>query len=65
MFQKKINLKPETPDSAYTKMCNFMEKQGVFVACGSCDEKWIIGKWEDELDFLAWYSALAGAKTNV
>lgn len=54
MYQKQIKLKPETPDSTYTDLCDIMQKQDVFVACGSCDDKWILGKWENEMDFAAW-----------
>jgi len=39
MVIKRIGLKPETKDVDYTKICNLMEKQGVFVSCGSCDDK--------------------------
>ena len=58
MFLKKIVLKPETKDHIYTSLCNKMEKQGVFKACGSCDDKWIIGQWEDVVDFFAWCVAM-------
>lgn len=60
MFIKKIVLKPETQDHIYTKICNRMEKQGVFMACGNCDDKWIMGKWDDEVDFFAWCVAMDG-----
>lgn len=54
MFQKKIVLKNDTPDATYTKMCNMMEEQGFFVACGDSEDKWILGSWESETEFLAW-----------
>jgi len=57
MIKQQIQLKNETPDSEYTKFCNMCEKDGVFVACGNCDDKWIIVKFEDELDQLAWLTA--------
>ena len=57
MFQKKIILKKKTKMSIYTNLCNKMERQGNFVACGSGDDKWIIGKWKDGLDFAAWLVA--------
>jgi hypothetical protein len=53
----KIKIKQNTPDRTYTKLCNRMTKQKVFVACGNCDDKWIIGEWEDVVDYLAWYCA--------
>ena len=58
MFTKQIVLKQATQDRVYTKLCNIMEKQGVFMACGSCDDKWVMGKWENEIDFLAWCVAM-------
>jgi len=61
MFTKKITLKPATQNHIYTTLCNKMEEQGVFIACGSCDDKWIKGKWEDEVDFLAWCVAMGMA----
>ena len=59
MYKKQITLKPDTPDATYTAMCNMMEKQGVFVACGSQNDKWIIGNWDNEEDYFAWIVALA------
>ena len=58
MFTKQIVLKPETKDNIYTELCNTMERQGVFLSCGSCDDKWVIGKWEDGIDFMAWCVAM-------
>ena len=58
MITKRIDLKPTTTDSQYTEICNLMTKQGVFMACGNCEEKWIMGSWEDEIDFLAWSIAM-------
>jgi len=58
---RKIVLNPETQDHIYTELCSRMEKQEVFVTCGNCDDKWIIGKWEDEVDFLVWCVAMGMA----
>ena len=54
MILKKIQLKPDTTDSEYAEFCNLCEKQGIFRACGSCDDKWIIVQFEDEVDMAAW-----------
>ena len=62
MIMKRIDLKSETKDADYTTLCNTMTKQGVFKACGNCDEKWVIGKWEDDIDFLAWSVAMGLGK---
>ena len=61
---KKIILKPSASDKTYTEMCNLMEKQGVFVSCGSPNDKWILGKWDNEIDFMAWCVALSEAKAT-
>jgi hypothetical protein len=52
-----IILNPETEDRIYTELCDKMERQGVLRACGSCDDKWVMGKWDSEEDYLAWYLA--------
>lgn len=57
-----ITLKPDTPDNVYTDLCNTMTKQGVFNACGNCDDKWVMGRWEDEFDYLAWSVAMGLGK---
>jgi hypothetical protein len=61
MITNTIKLKESSTDADYTKLCNLMEKQGVFKACGSCDDRWIMGVWEDELDYTAWALAMCGA----
>jgi len=53
-----IQLNLDTPDSIYTDICNIMENQGVFVRCGSPDDKWIEGKWPDEEAYMAWLAAI-------
>jgi len=62
MITLQIKLKPTTKDQVYTELCNTMEQQKVFVGCGNCDEKWVIGQWEDEMDFLAWSVAMGLCK---
>lgn len=62
MIRKKITLKKNVKDHEYTALCNRMEKQGVFLTCGSPDDKWIIGQWEDEIDFFAWSVSMGIAK---
>lgn len=67
MFKRQIFFKAETKDSVYTELCNKMKGQGVFFACGNCDDKWIMGKWDDEVDFFAWCVAMGiatPAETN-
>jgi len=60
-YIRKIQLKPETSDKTFHELCNRMQDQGVFMASGSSGkQKWIVGHWEDEQDFLAWNLAMAG-----
>lgn len=60
-YIKKIQLKPETSDKTFRELCNRMQEQGVFMAsCNNGKEKWIVGHWEDEHDFLAWILAMSG-----
>ena len=61
MIIRQIRLKEDIPDNKYTEFCNIAEKQGIFVACGSPDDKWINLRFEDELDYLAWVIAMSGA----
>ena len=58
MIIRQVRLKEDTPDKIYTAFCNLMERQGVFVACGSPDDKWINLRFENELDYLAWMIAM-------
>jgi len=58
-YIRQIVLKKDTPDAVFTFLCETMTERGVFRACGSCDDKWIIGIWENESDYLAWATALA------
>lgn len=60
MILKTIKLKEDTPDKTYTEFCNLCERQGVFRACGNCDDKWIMVNFENELDYLAWIFSLSG-----
>jgi len=62
MYKKQIVLKKDTTDAEYTKICNLMEKQGVFVSCGDCENKWVLGEWENKIDFAAWYLTFIGAR---
>lgn len=61
---KKIALSQKMPTGDYTELCNIMERQGVFVACGNVEQKWVIGRWEDDLDFFAWCVAMGIAKIS-
>ncbi len=58
---KQIKLKPETTDAEYTKICNLLERQGVFVSCGNTDDKWVLVRFADELSFMAWCVAMGMA----
>jgi hypothetical protein len=54
-FRKQIVLKKDTKDEVYTRLCNLLEKDGYFVACGSCDDKWILVDFDSEkscMDYL-------------
>ncbi len=55
---KQIKLKPETTDAEYTKFCNLLERQGVFVSCGNTEDKWILVRFPDELSHMAWMVAM-------
>lgn len=57
MIRKQITLKPETPDSEYTRICNIFDKDKRLVSCGSPDNKWMIVDFEDELDYMAFLVA--------
>ena len=59
-----IKLKDSTPDNKYTEFCNLVEKQGVFKACGSCDDKWIMVQFDDEVDYLAWLTHMGLTKAE-
>ena len=59
---KQIRLKPETKDAEYTEFCNMCERQGIFVSCGNTDDKWILVRFEDVTDYLAWMVATGMAK---
>ena len=59
-----IQIKSTIPDHEYTELCNLMEKQGVFKACGSCDDKWIMVQFDDEIDYLAWLTAMGITKAE-
>ena len=63
-LKKKITLNESATDAAYKDLCETMEKQGVFAGCGNCDDKWIIGKWEDEEDYLDWACAMFGTPND-
>ena len=53
-----IQIKKDTPDHLYTAFCNKVEEQGIFKACGSCVDKWIMVEFKDEFDQLAWMTAM-------
>lgn len=53
----KIKLKNKTSDNDYTQLCNKTENQGIFVACGNCDDKWIMLRFDNNIDYLAWLTA--------
>jgi hypothetical protein len=57
MVLQKLTLKKSTTDIEYTRLCNFAEKQGIFRACGNCEEKWILLHFETDTDYLAWLIA--------
>lgn len=58
MITKIIELKPEVSDQTYTAFCNKAEKDGVFVACGNPDDKWILVQFENKIDMVAWLTTL-------
>ena len=62
MIVRKITLKSETTDKTYRELIETAEAQGIFVACGNCDDKWIIAKFENGLDYLAWLVAMGFAE---
>jgi hypothetical protein len=64
MIQKRIDLKQKTSDTEYTEFCNMCERQGVFVSCGSCDDKHVIVQFEDDVDLLAWLCVVFNAKVT-
>lgn len=64
MIVKKIKLKQSVSDSEYTALCNVCTRQGVFRACGSCEEKYIIVGFENEIDYAAWLVAMGLAKVK-
>jgi len=64
MIIKTIQLKNDTPDHVYTQMCNVTETQGIFKACGNCDDKWIMVQFEDEISYVAWLVAMGIVKIN-
>jgi len=57
---KIITLKSDTSDKIYKDLCETMERQGVFAGCGSPDDKWVCGRWENDIDFLAWLTVMIG-----
>ena len=59
-MKRKITLKESATDAEYKELCEMMERQDVFAGCGNCDNKWIMGKWENETDFAAWCIATLG-----
>ncbi len=67
MIIRKIGLNKEIPNKIYTELCNICERQGVFMACGSPEDKWIQVQFENEVAYLAWLTAmgLAGIKERV
>lgn len=65
MIVRQIKLKPETPDKVYREFVEKTEKQGVFVACGSPDDKWINVKFDDEADCLAWMVTMGLATARI
>jgi len=51
---RKITLPPDTPDALYKAFIEMCEYDGVFDSCGFPDNKWVMVKFESEMDFRAW-----------
>lgn len=56
---KTIRLKKGTGIKTFTSFCNKAEKDGVFQACGSPDDMWIMVRFDDEISMAAWFTSLA------
>lgn len=50
----RVKLKNSMKDKEYTDFCNTTEEQGIFVSCGSPEDKWVMCKFEDKISYLAW-----------
>ena len=50
----KADIKKDTPDEMYTKVCNLAKRQGKLVDCGPLEDKWIIYRFESEQDMNSW-----------
>ena len=61
---KVITLKENTPDEVYSRFVDLAKKQGVFKACGNPDEKWIMVKFDNEVECLAWMVGMGLAQVS-
>jgi hypothetical protein len=59
---KKITLKPDLTVKAYTHFVEMCEMDGVLLSCGNPDNKFVIVKFDDEIDEAAWMCAKGLAK---
>ena len=49
----------------YKKFVEMTERQGIFTACGNTEDKWVMVRFEDELDESAWLVAMGLAKAEI
>lgn len=61
---KKISLSESISNKDYRKFVDMTKRQGIFTACGNTEDKWVIVRFEDELDESAWLVAMGLAKAK-
>ena len=62
---KKICFSKNMSNIDYKKFVEMTERQGIFKACGNTEDKWVMVKFEDELDESAWLVAMGLAKAKI
>lgn len=62
---KRISLSKTMSNRDYKRFVEMTERQGIFTACGNVDDKWVMVRFEDELDESAWLVAMDLAKVEI